>query len=174
MRAYLEHVEKEARERDAFRGHIEPLEDKRYTVYLDSMGYPTVGIGHKVTRADGLKLGDRVTDAQIDAFWQGDADRALKSAKTQMQAAGITDESFLAPLASVNFQLGDGWYKEHKDTWALITARQYAAAAREAQNSDWFKQTPRRVRAFQQALIQLEQAEQTRRSRQRNNGARRP
>ena len=145
------------REREAFKKHVVPFEGDEDVVYLDSKGYPTVGIGHKVVPADELKVGDRISAARKDAFWKSDSQASLNAAKAQMRLAGIKDDdAFLAPLASVNFQLGTGWHKEHMKTWDLIEAGKYVAAAREAQNSIWFQDTPARVRAFQSELLKLE------------------
>lgn len=164
MRAQIERIAREGRERDAFRRLIVPEEGDRDDVYLDSRGYPTVGIGHKLPDSYRSRVGERITAAQKEAFWRADADRALSAARAQMREANISDQNFLGPLASVNFQSGAGWYRRHKKTWALIKARQYAAAAREVQNGRWYQQTPKRVRAFQTALLRLERAEQTRKA----------
>lgn len=116
-----------------------------------------MGIGHRVVPADKLKVGDRISPARKEAFWRADSAKALSAAKAQMRLAGINDDDpFLAPLASVNLQLGTAWKNDHKMTWALIKAGKYAAAAREAQNSKWFADTPTRVRAFQSELLKLE------------------
>ena len=147
----------QTRERDSFKKHVVPFEGDRDDVYLDSKGYPTVGIGHRVVPADKLKVGDRISTAHKDEFWKADSKQALIAAKAQMRLAGIKDDDpFLAPLASVNFQLGSGWHNVHKRTWGLIRAGNYVAAAREAQNSEWFGDTPKRVRAFQSELLKLE------------------
>lgn len=107
--------------------------------------------------ADKLKVGDRISAAQKDEFWKADSKLALIAAKAQMRSAGIQDDDpFLAPLASVNIQLGTGWRNVHKKTWDLIRAGNYVAAAREAQKSEWFGDTPKRVRAFQSELLKLE------------------
>lgn len=41
-------------------------------VYLDSRGLPTVGTGHLVRYADGLKLGDHISQERSDRFLQDD------------------------------------------------------------------------------------------------------
>lgn len=147
----------QVQEREAFKKHVVAFEGDRDDVYLDTEGYPTVGIGHKVLPADKLKVGDRISAAQKEAFFEADSKAALSAAKAQMRLAGIKDDDpFVAPLAAVNFQLGSGWYFDHKKTWDLIKAGNYVAAAREAQNSKWFKDTPVRVRAFQSELLKLE------------------
>src|SRR5262245_20143034 len=100
-------------------------EGVRTTVYLDSRGKPTVGIGHLVTAADKLKVGDVITDQQVSEFFKKDSAEALSAAKSQASKAKISDSNFIVYLASVNFQLGTSWYKDHKKTWALIMEGKY-------------------------------------------------
>src|SRR5438093_348408 len=88
-------------------------EGVRTKVYLDSRGKPTVGIGHLVTPADKLKVGDEITDQQVSEFFKKDSAEAVSAAKSQAAKAGISDSNFLVYLASVNFQLGTSWYKVH-------------------------------------------------------------
>src|SRR5438876_8183154 len=89
-------------------------------VYKDTRGKLTVGIGHLVGPGDKLKLGDEITDQQVSEFFKKDSAKALAAAKAQASQAGISDSNFIVYLASVNFQLGTGWNKVHKKTWALI------------------------------------------------------
>src|SRR5262245_54031382 len=130
-------------------------EGVRTKVYLDSLKKPTVGIGHLVTPADKLKVGDEITDKQVSEFFKKDSAKALSAAKSQAAQAGIRDSNFIVYLASVNFQLGTRWNTIHKKTWALIIQGKYEEAAVEAGKSTWAKQTPIRVKGFQQALRAL-------------------
>lgn len=138
-----------------FKQHMIAKEKDRNDVYPDNLGIPTVGIGHKVMPSDKLKLGDRISDARKEELWLQDSAKALQAAEQQMRHAAISDPGFFVALADVNFQLGPWWYKEHKETWALILRGDYQAAAREVKDSKWFRQTPDRVEAFRNALIAL-------------------
>lgn len=51
---------------------IEGREGIRFTVYLDSKRLPTVGVGHLVLKSDNLKVGDKITQEQCDAFLEKD------------------------------------------------------------------------------------------------------
>ena len=152
-------IDPEKQQADALRAILIEAEGQpRPDVYADSRKIPTVGIGHKVRPSDGLKLGDRISADRIEQLYQEDTAAALRAARAQAAEAGINDPTFVAPLASVNFQLGTGWNagkNGHKKTWALIRQGDYAAAADEAARSDWYKQTPKRVTAFQSALRRL-------------------
>jgi GH24 family phage-related lysozyme (muramidase) len=124
-------------------------------VYLDSLKKPTVGIGHLVTSADKLKVGDEITDKQVSDFFKVDGAKALAAAKMQAAKVGIKDQQFVVYLASVNFQLGTKWIKIFKKTWALILDGKYEDAAEALQGTRWQKQTPVRVKDFQKALRKL-------------------
>jgi lysozyme len=134
---------------------LKDREGYRLDVYLDSRGLPTVGIGHLVVAADKLKVGDTIDDARAMALFKTDSADAVSAAKSQASKAGINDADFIVYLASVNFQLGTDWYKEHKKTWALIMEGQYSAAAAEVKKSRWNSQTPVRTKDFMGALLKL-------------------
>jgi GH24 family phage-related lysozyme (muramidase) len=51
--------------RDIFYTYAVDREGYRTVVYADIKGYPTVGVGHLVTAADGLSIGDVITDEQV-------------------------------------------------------------------------------------------------------------
>lgn len=107
---------------------------------------------------DNLRVGDRITQAQSDAFLRRDAERALDAARQQMAQAGIADPNFLNPLGSVNFQLGTNWNQPPNSftrTWADIVRGDYNQAAAEAGQFRWATQTPSRVQRFQNALRAL-------------------
>ena len=118
-----------------FKALLTLREGRRNDVYLDSELKPTVGIGHLVVPEDNLKLGDVISDAQVEAFYARDSQKALNAARSQAAQAGITDSKFVPYLASVNLQLGTGWRNDFKQTWADIIAGNYAQAANDAADS---------------------------------------
>lgn len=136
-----------------FVDHLAVREGIRNDVYEDSRGLLTVGVGHLVRPEDGLSLGDTISDDQIHEFLQDDARSAYRAAIRQAQELGVTDAGLIKGLASVNYQLGNNWTTEHKDTWELMKQGNFAEAAIEAQDSDWADQTPVRVQDLQAALI---------------------
>ncbi len=133
-------------------------EGQRLDVYFDIRGIPTVGVGHKVLPQDNLRVGDRITQAQSNAFLRREAERALDAARQQMTQARITDPNFPNSLGLVNFQLGTNWNLPPNGftrTWADIMRGGYDQAAAEAGQSRWATQTPVRVQQFQNALRAL-------------------
>ena len=120
----------------------------RTTVYKDSLGFLTVGIGHKVVPADNLKLGDTISSARVNAFFNKDIAGAFKAAVSQSKDLGKYNVDMIARLTSVNFQLGTGWRYKFANTWAYLQNGQVQQAINNLVKSAWYKQTPNRVIAF--------------------------
>ncbi|MCB9990066.1 MAG: hypothetical protein H6867_01640 [Rhodospirillales bacterium] len=138
---------------DKFLDHLKLREGVVNCVYRDSLGYPTVGVGHLVLPQDNLTVGDCITDAQVDAFLQQDAQNAWNAAQAQASAAGASNNPcFAIALGAVNYQLGTGWRTKFPNTWKMIEDGKYCDAAAALENTLWNSQTPVRVDDFQQAL----------------------
>lgn len=139
--------------------HIVKREGLRTEVYKDSLGNPTVGVGHLIKPEDNLKVGDKIDKEKVKALLHKDATAAYEAAQDQMAELGIKDESMLEALISVNFQLGPNWTQEFDNSWDLIKEGRYKEASTRLKSSHWYKQTPERVRDFQSALNRLAKGE---------------
>lgn len=139
----------------AFQNLMVLREGERTTVYADTRGLPTVGIGHLVVPDDKLKLGDVISEVRVSALFEADGAEALNAAWKQAEEAGIASTAFIPYLASVNFQLGTGWTQKFPQTWKMIKDGQYGDAANALNGTVWQKQTPVRVQDFQGALRAL-------------------
>ena len=133
---------------------IESREGKRYDVYLDSVGKPTVGIGHLVLPEDKLKVGDRVTDEQIATWFAKDSSKAKAKAVFQCQELGINDPDILNIFVSANYQLGD-FKKVFDQTFLLIKNKRYSKAILNIASSKWMQQTPIRAGDMISAITKL-------------------
>lgn len=139
----------------AFRQLMVLREGDKTKVYLDTRQLPTVGIGHLVVPADNLRVGDVISEARVDELFAADSADALSAAWAQAGQAGITSSNFIPYLASVNFQLGTGWTDKFPNTWKMIEQGHYDDAANALAGTLWQKQTPTRVKDFQDALRAL-------------------
>jgi GH24 family phage-related lysozyme (muramidase) len=139
----------------AFRNLMVLREGCRTTVYPDSRGLPTVGIGHLVVSADNLQLGDVISNDRVNALFAADSAAVLAAAWEQSALAGIASADFIPYLASVNFQLGTEWTQKFPHTWQMIKDGRYAAAADALNGTLWQHQTPVRTQDFQDALRAL-------------------
>lgn len=114
------------------------------TVYADTEGNLTVGIGHLVTRADGLKYGDVISASKVNELFESDFAKAWSTTARQLSELGIDNVDFNAALASANFQLGDFKFKFPR-AFAALKNRQFLVALSEINGTLWERQTPTRV-----------------------------
>ena len=133
---------------------LESREGKRYDVYLDSVGKPTVGIGHLVLKEDNLKVGDRVTEEQIAIWFDKDIKKALNKAIVQCQELNINDEETVNIFTSANFQLGD-FKSVFSSSFDLIKNKRYSKAILNIATSKWMTQTPIRAGDMISAITKL-------------------
>ena len=133
---------------------LESREGKRYDVYLDSVGKPTVGIGHLVLKEDNLKVGDRVTEEQIAIWFDKDIKKALNKALAQCQELNINDEETVNIFTSANFQLGD-FKSVFSSSFDLIKNKRYSKAILNIATSKWMQQSPIRAGDMISAITKL-------------------
>ena len=153
---------KQGRNKMYFKSQIIPLlrleEGVRYTPYLDSLGYPTIGVG--------FKLGPKTTstaaytftldDPTIDAWLEGD----VKSVIAQMEDnddinAGLKscDQPRRDILTSMGFQMGVTGLSNFHNMLACIAIRDWEGASREMLDSTWAKQTPARAQRHSEVML---------------------
>ena len=118
------------------------------------MNKPTAGTGHLLlsTENQQYKVGDIVPTNVLDEWLKKDSQKAWSAAIKQSNTLKITNLKFIESLASVNFQLGTGWRSIHKNTWKYLVQKDYDKAIAEVLGSLWFKQTPVRVKDFEEAI----------------------
>jgi len=137
---------------DALRAKLLASEGYKNVAYLDTKGILTVGIGHKVLASDNIKLGQSITNAQIEKFYKADSDSAFKSAVAQSKELGKYNADMIVALTEVNFQLGNYWRMKFPNTWTLLKNGKKDAAIRNLKTSAWYRQTPDRVKKFAEAI----------------------
>ncbi len=137
--------------------HLKLREGWKTNVYLDSLGKPTAGMGHLLLPAerDEYPVGSTVPDDVLNQWQVNDTMKAYTAAVSQAGQLQVDDQDFINALCSVNFQLGTAWNLTFKNTWALMIAQKWEAAAEAVAQSAWNKQTPVRVQDFQAAIRAL-------------------
>lgn len=117
------------------------------TIYTDSMGNPSIGIGHNL-RAKPLPNGWKVplNDIQIYTLLQNDVqDDALTPLDTHLPWWSAMSDVRQRAIANMCFNLGIGKLLEFHDTLASMQAGDYDAAADGMKNSAWYGEVGQRA-----------------------------
>jgi GH24 family phage-related lysozyme (muramidase) len=100
------------------------------TVYRDVAGYPTVGVGHLVTPADHLQVGDRISRDQVLDYLDRDLAQAQQAVRRMVGDMPLYQNEYDA-LVDLAFNVGEGNLSPERspDLNAAIAARDYDAIA---------------------------------------------
>lgn len=114
-------------------------EGKSLKVYLDHKGYPTVGIGHLITKEDNLKMGDTITEERCSALFKQDVDIAIKSCYKLFKDFTLQPEEVKQIVVNMCFNLGPTRLAGFKKFIKAINDKDYGKAALEMMDSKWYK-----------------------------------
>lgn len=124
-----------------------------HKVYLDSLGYKTLGIGHLITENDpqwiqNLKVGDPVPEAIIYSYFLKDVSKAIKNAH---DIFGVEDWEKLPPAAqevfiNMTFNLGKGGFSKFRNTIKNAKKHDWEKVAEGMSKSLWARQVKSRAK----------------------------
>ncbi|MCY4762670.1 glycoside hydrolase family protein [Klebsiella aerogenes] len=142
-------------------------EGSKNTVYKDSEGYWTVGVGHLLTKNPskdvaiaeldklvGHKSYGYINDQEIQKILTKDINRTVKDISRTDLALTYTviDEVRRAALVNMVFQLGATGVLGFKKMLQHLNNREYALASDEALDSKWAVQTPARAKRVTEVI----------------------
>ena len=118
-------------------------EGTRSTVYLDSLGYWTIGVGRLV---DSRKTSVGLRQNEIDLMLQNDVDDRINALMKALPWFQNLDDARQGVLLNMAFQLGVAGLLAFKNTLALIEKGDYQGAAAAMLDSKWAQQTFNRAK----------------------------
>lgn len=122
---------------ESLRDRIKRHEGKRSTVYFDSLGVPTIGIGRNL-KDPGL------TDIEIDYLFENDLRRARASAN-RFEVYQYLSPARQDVITEMCFQLGYGGVSKFKRFLTAALQCKWQEAHDEMLDSKWHEQTPHRA-----------------------------
>lgn len=128
-------------------------EGVRHTVYKDSLGIPTIGVGFNLQRPDaslvlasvGSSLqaclgGTPLTDQQVNEILQDDVNQVTKDLNVLFPDFGTYPEAVQLVLQDVRFNMGPSRLRGFVHAIAAVKARNWQESANQFMNSNWSKQ----------------------------------
>ena len=140
------------------RARIRRYEGYEHKVYIDTKGHPTVGIGFNLDRPDApallkaqkldyakVRAGTQtLTDAQIAALFQHDLQNVLAEAPKAVKNFAALSGPRRFVIVDMIFNLGVAGFKDFKKAIAAIQHDNFAEAAAQMKDSDWYTQVGHR------------------------------
>lgn len=117
-------------------------------VYLDHLGYPTVGVGHLITEKDeeyGKPVGTKVSQSRVDVLLHDDLLSTASECQKLYSDFNSLPEEVQMIIGNMMFNLGRPRLSKFKKMKAAVDAMQWNRAADEMYDSKWRRQVPNRA-----------------------------
>jgi lysozyme len=117
--------------------------------YKDTLGFWTIGYGHKILPSETF---DKITEDEAMDILMTDVEIAkMQLAKTFPWVLGL-DDIRREILVEMVFQLGLGGVGKFKKMLNALREKDFDTASREMLNSLWYKQTPKRCKELSELM----------------------
>ena len=133
---------------DELKARVQDHEGLRTSVYLDSLGKKTVGIGHLVQphEMERFAEGVEIPMEDIIEIFELDLNRAAAGADMLIEdnIGHELPQHVGEVILEMVFQLGTTGVSKFKKMWKAMRVKQWKTAAAEMKDSRWHSQTPKR------------------------------
>lgn len=117
---------------EKLKSHLELDEGRKNKMYYDSVGVPTIGVGHN--------LNDPISNRAIDIILEDDINSKIKDLDINLPWWRTMDEARQLVLADMCFNLGITRLLGFKETLKAMKEGRYQDAAKGMEDSLWYKQ----------------------------------
>lgn len=130
-------------------------EGVKLEVYLDHLGYPTVGVGHLIKESDNEHsqgTGFKIDQTRCDELFYQDINICLSECERQMNEWENYPDEVRLILANMAFNLGITRLMKFKKMFAALNSGDYVQASIEGLDSRWAKQVYNRAHRLMDRL----------------------
>jgi len=131
-------------------------EGYKYEIYLDHLGYPTLGVGHLITEKDeehGKEVGTAVHDERITECLNNDIEIVCQELDTYEPWWRGLDDNRQRILANMCFNLGYPRLKGFKKFLHALQLKKFEEAAIEMMDSKWATQVGDRAKRLRDRML---------------------
>jgi len=122
-------------------------EDVKYEIYLDNLGYPTLGVGHLIRPKDpefGKPVGTPVSETAVNQYFLKDLYVAIQDCENLFPNLKNLPEVAQHVLINMTFNMGKTRFSKFKNMRAAVANQDWRQVAIEMRNSLWYKQVKSR------------------------------
>lgn len=134
---------------DSIQKQLEVDEGVKYSIYIDHLGYPTFGIGHRITREDKEywePIGTKISEKRVKDAFKQDLCTAIGDCEAIYgERFSSWPEEVKQVLVNMMFNMGRTRMRKFKKMNAALLNQDWKEAAKEGRDSRWHKQVPNRA-----------------------------
>mgnify|MGYP003673185989 FL=1 len=133
---------------EQLRKELELDEGCKHEIYLDHLGFPTLGIGHLITEWDeeySKDVGTEITDDRVKQCFEKDVGNVIKDCERLYEDFEYLPEDAQLIIANMIFNMGYTRLSKFRGMKAGVDARDWNKAADEMIDSKWYEQVPNRA-----------------------------
>jgi GH24 family phage-related lysozyme (muramidase) len=141
---------------DSLKDRVRIHEGVRTTMYLDSLGKATIGIGHliKPHERERYAEGVEISMDEVEELFEMDLNRAAAGAESLIQECIGHD---LPPhveevILEMVYQLGTQGVRNFSKMWKAMRVKDWKKASEEMKDSRWHKQTTKRCESLAEII----------------------
>tara|TARA_R100001509_G_C4817453_1_gene198607 strand:- start:253 stop:696 length:444 start_codon:yes stop_codon:yes gene_type:complete len=135
-------------DREKLYEEIKADEGEVLEVYLDHLGYPTIGIGHLVTAKDeefGKPAGTAITAERSRELFARDIQSAIEDCERLYGQWHNWPEEVQLIMVNMCFNLGVTRLAKFKNMHNMLSQHKWKEAAEEGRDSKWYRQVTNRA-----------------------------
>ena len=124
-------------------------------VYLDHLGYPTVGVGHLILESDpehGQGVGFKITQTRCDELFYQDIRNVLNDCEGHLSEWSTYPEEVKLIVANMAFNLGITRLKKFKMMFSALNEGDWVETSIQGLDSKWAKQVYNRAHRLMDRL----------------------
>tara|TARA_X000001388_G_scaffold66572_1_gene53423 strand:- start:48 stop:497 length:450 start_codon:yes stop_codon:yes gene_type:complete len=141
---------------DSLKDRVRIHEGVRTTMYLDSLGKATIGIGHliKPHERERYAEGIEISMDEVEELFEMDLNRAAAGAESLIEECIGHD---LPPhveevILEMVYQLGTQGVRNFSKMWKAMRVKDWKKASEEMKDSRWHKQTTKRCESLAEII----------------------
>jgi GH24 family phage-related lysozyme (muramidase) len=141
---------------DSLKDRVRIHEGIRTTMYLDTLGKATIGIGHliKPHERERYAEGVEISMDEVEELFEMDLNRAAAGAESLIQECIGHD---LPPhveevILEMVYQLGTQGVRNFSKMWKAMRVKDWKKASEEMKDSRWHKQTTKRCESLAEII----------------------
>ena len=127
---------------------VKLADNGNHLIYLDHLGYPTVGVGHLIKETDpeyGLEVGTQIEEERVNELFEQDLNTTIDECLLLYDDFYVLPEEAQLIIANMMFNLGRPRLSRFHKMKKAVDNRDWQEASNQMKDSKWYRQVTNRA-----------------------------